>query len=532
MSNSPLTRAFEIASTDARQAWRSETYFNDPVAWAKDVAGVHLWSKQREIAYSILDNKNVAVKAGHGVGKSFMMAVLICWWIDTRYPRAFVASTAPSQAQVGAILWREIRKLKDSIERRHTEYRKLREQGRDATGLPDHSLPGYITAQNEWKAGSGGNLIGFGRKPPDNKTDDAFQGIHDGHVLAIGDEAVGLTESMIDALGNITSNQNSRRVLIANPTNPASYFGKLFRADTGAWKFHTISVLDSPNFTDERDELPQEALDSLTGPDYVEDKKLEYGEDSPRYKSRVLGEFAYDLGDTLIKTEDLAKGLDTKITPLSDDPVILGVDVARFGKDSSVIYSNQAGVIRYYDHKPDATRVTEVANWVDRAAVDLNATEVRVDGHGVGGGVVDLLVAIEGRKYTVISMNSNGTPPDRKQHHNNRAYWWDEFRSNVRKGLLDLDQNDAEWEKLHDELTMVEYKFSPSSGGLLIESKDDMRKRGVKSPDFADAAIYCAADSEYLYTGMLPDKEKVYQDPHEMIDSMPGYFALMTERRW
>ena len=530
-TNSPLERAFEIASEESSRIWRSESYMHNPAAWARDVANVTLWSRQREVAQSVVDNKNVAVKAGHGVGKSLLAAVLICWWIDTRYPNAFVASTAPSNAQISAILWREIRKLKDSIDKRHTEYRKLKAKGASTEGLPDHSLPGYITAQNEWKV-DGGTLIGFGRKPPDQKTDDAFQGIHDAHVLAIGDEAVGLTEEMIDALGNITSNQNSRRLLIANPTNPASYFGKLFRNPSGAWAFHTISVLDSPNFTDEKDELPPEVLERLTGPDYVEDKRREYGEGSPRYLSRVLGEFAYDLGDTLIKTEDIYKAVDTAIVPMSDDPVILGVDVARFGKDASVIYKFQAGQLRYYGHRPDETRVTEVANWAHRAAVDTGATEVRVDSHGVGGGVVDILVGMPDRKYTVISMNSNGTPSDRRQWHNNRAYWWDEFRRNVRDGNIDIDKEDVEFEKLHDEFTMVEYKFSSSSGGLLIESKDDMRKRGVKSPDFADAAIYACAGADYIYTSLVPNKQKMYQDPDNLVESMPDYFNLMTERRW
>ena len=117
-----LDRAFDIATEDSTRQWRSESYFNDPNAWALDVAGVHLWSLQREVAISVRDNKNTAVKAGHGVGKSLLAAVLICWWIDTRYPNAFVASTAPSNAQISAILWREIRKLKDAIEKRHTEY--------------------------------------------------------------------------------------------------------------------------------------------------------------------------------------------------------------------------------------------------------------------------------------------------------------------------------------------------------------------------------------------------------------------------
>lgn len=523
-----LNRAVELAQKRMADAKKAEAYFNDPVAWAKDVAGVYLWSKQREVAMSVVTDKNVAVKAGHGVGKSLLVAVLICWWIDTRAPDVFVASTAPSQAQIGAIVWREIRFLKNRIAARHKDYLKRDKAGLSTEGLPDHELPGYITADNEWKL-EGGTILGFGRRPPENKEESAVQGIHARYVLALGDEAVGLSEEMIDALGNITSNENSRRILIANPTNPASYFGKLFREDTGAWTFFTISVLDSPNFTDEAEELPIEVLEKLTGPEYVEDKRKEYGEDSPRFKSRVLGEFAYDLGDTLIKTEDMGVAVDAHIVPMSDEPVHLGVDVARFGKDASVIYANQGGRLRYIAHYAEDTRVTQVASWVHKNAVDHNASEVRVDGHGIGAGVVDILVGIPGRKYTVISMNSNGTPPDRRQWHNNRAYWWDEFRSHLRKGEIDLDKDDTEYEKLHDELTMVEYKFSASSGGLLIESKDDMKKRGVKSPDFADAAIYACADSEFLYAGPDQAKKKVYQNPSDIIEDEPVFMRLMTD---
>lgn len=511
-----LSKAVEQAVAELQRRDKSDSYFNDPVGWARDIAGVTLWSKQREIAESLVNNRNVAVKAGHGVGKSFLASVLICWWVDTRFPNVYVASTAPSGAQISAILWREIRKMKNEISRRYKE------------GLIDHELPGYITSDNIWKDNEG-QWIGFGRKPPEHKEDDAFQGIHEGAVLAIGDEAVGLTEQIIDALGNITSNEGSRRLLIANPTNPASYFGKLFKHPTGAWEFHTISVLDSPNFTDEKNSMPPEALARLTSPDYVDDKKLEYGEDSPRYKARVLGEFAYELGDTLIKTEDVAVAVDTEIIPGGDDPLVLGVDVARFGQDLSVIYSNQAGRLRYVDSKGGETRTTEIATWVHRHAVDLNATEVRVDAHGVGGGVADQLVAIPGRKYTVIEMNSNKATPDPKQWHNTRAYWWDMFRSALRAGQIDIDAttNPDMFEKLHDELTMVEYKFSNQTGGLLIESKDDMKKRKVKSPDFADAAIYATAESEFLHKGPVPTRTKVYSDPETVVGAMPDYLQLV-----
>ena len=108
---------------------KKSLYRDDPVLWAQDIAGVHLWSAQRKVAESIRDNQNVAVKAGHSVGKSFLIALLVCWWVDTRYPDCFVASTAPSQAQIGAIVWREVERVRTAIAKRYRD------------GLIDHQLP-------------------------------------------------------------------------------------------------------------------------------------------------------------------------------------------------------------------------------------------------------------------------------------------------------------------------------------------------------------------------------------------------------
>jgi hypothetical protein len=508
----------ERAIDELNRRSQTDRYFNHPDLWARDMLGVTLWSKQREIANSLIHSKNTAVKAGHGVGKSFLVAVLTCWWIDTRAPDVFVASTAPSVQQIGAIVWNEIRKIKTLMETRYKN------------GDIDHTLPGYITADNQWKV-EGGGIMAFGRKPPDNKTDDSFQGIHAEFVLAIGDEAVGLTEDMIDALGNITSNDNSRRILIANPTNPGSHFASFFKEDKG-WALHTISVLDSPNFTDEKDTMPRSALAKLTGPDYVEGKKKEYGENTPRYMARVLGEFAWDLGDTLIKPEDIAIAVDTKAFVASDTPVILGVDIARFGSDKSVVYSNENGKLRFvadWEHAP----TTESAERVHRAAVDLNATEVRIDGSGIGGGVVDILMLKEDVNYTIISMNSNGASPDRKKWHNARAWWWDKFRMDLRSGAIDLDASDPHHENVTDEWQSVEYKFNPQSGGLLIESKDEMRKRGMKSPDYGDAAIYASADMEYLFDLGPQPGDRLLADPGgllaDIMDNVPAYLRLMVE---
>lgn len=506
-----LSRVVDRAAEEMDRRAKAASYFDNPALWAEYMLDMHLWSRQKEIAQSVVHNKSVAVKTGHGVGKSLLAAVLICWWIDTRFPNVFVASTAPSVDQIGGIVWREVRRLKDQIAQRFKD------------GDIDHELPGYITADNQWKL-LGGTLLAFGRKPPENKEDDSFQGLHDAYVLAIGDEACGLSGELIDALGNITANEDSRRLLIANPTNPASYFGKIFKNKPLNWILHSISVLDSPNFTSEKKEMSKDALAKLVGPQYVEDKKAEYGEDSARYKARVLGEFAYDAENTLITPADIDKAIAADAKPSEDARPTLGVDVARMGDDRSCIYSNTEGKIRFVDAWTKSA-TTETANRVHRHAIDLAAIVVFVDADGVGGGVKDQLVQLANGAYIVIEVHGSGSSPDRRQWHNFRSYAWDSFRLRCSKSLIDLAAND---EDLHDELMPVRYLFNKQSGGLLIESKEDMKERGMKSPDLADAAIYASIEFDLNdpFLG-LTKGDKLRTTPEDMLSDMPEYLRVM-----
>lgn len=462
---------------------KRQRFKHDPVLWAKEIAGVHLWSAQADVAMSVAKNKNTAVKAGHGVGKSFLAALLICWWVDTRYPNCFVASTAPSTAQIGAIVWREIHLLRSRIEQRFKD------------GLTDHKLPGYVTSDHIWKTDDG-VIVGFGRKPPDQKTDDAFQGLHAAEgVLAIGDEAVGLTEEMVDALGNITTTENDRRLLICNPTNPASYVGKLFKNRPSNWSYHTIAVVMNPNFTAEKEVTPPEVLKALSDESFLDSKREEYGEGSPRWTSRIMGEFAWDMGFTLIRAEDIAKALDAEINPDPSILPVLGVDVSRSKKgDKNTIYINRGGQIRYVDSWNDPNAMN-TAEKIHNYAVSLAVSEVRIDGVGLGGPIADRLREHANDRYEVIEILGGDPSPDIQRWFNFRAWAWWNLQDRMTRGEIDLDADDVD---LHEQLMSVEIKKRASGrDNILLESKEDLAKKGVSSPDLGDAAVYASLDLSY-----------------------------------
>lgn len=488
----------EEAGREVTRRAKARQYVNDPVLWAKDYLGVKLWSRQGEIAMSIVKDKNTVVKAAHEVGKSWLAGLIICWWVDTHWQLpggCFVVSTAPSTAQINAIVWREVRQFFATA------------QSRFDRGLVDHVLPGYITADAHWRLSSGIEL-GYGRKPPTG-SDDTMSGIHARYVLAIGDEAVGLSKELIGDLANITSNATSRRLLILNPTNPLSYVASIFQKKLATWGRHTLSVWDSPNFTGE--EMPVEALESLVDQSYVDGIIDEHGKDSPTYISRVDGEFAWDMGFTLVKPEDVAVGLDVEITPDIESLPVLGVDFSRSKRgDKNTVYLWHDGKIRYVDewNEPNAVKTAER---VDKLAREYGVWVVQGDGVGLGGPILDQIADLSEGKYEVVALLGNDASPNIQRWANARAYWYWSFQDRLSKGQIDMDVAD---EKLQQQLLGIELKQRVSGrDNIQIESKKDMADRGIHSPDHADAAIYASVD----YYSLFPEESKpgdiVIHDP-------------------
>lgn len=440
---------------------RAARYRDDPVGWVRDRLGEHLWSRQREIAESVRDNRRTAVKSCHDSGKSFVASRLASWWIDTHpLGEAFVVSTAPSYPQVNAILWEEIRKTARLA---------------SSNGQP---LPGRVLLSDDWKLDDG-TLVGWGRKPAD--TDEhGFQGIHRRYVLAVLDEACGIPAQLWTAVEAITTNRDCRIVAIGNPDDPSTEFAKVCAPGSG-WNTIRISAFDTPNFTDEQ--VPEDLRPLLLDPDWVDDKKRRWGKESPRYVAKVLGEFP-EIGEDILITPGMIRAAQER--QLAPGPwSILGVDVARFGSDRSVLCLRRGPVARVVgDYSKQAT--TETTGKVVDAAREHRVNEIRVDGVGVGSGVVDQLVE---QGFDVLDMQSGAAAADNEHYLNSRSEWWWGLRMRFEQGDIDIDPNDDD---LAAQLGAIRYKHT-SRGQVQIESKDELKKRGLPSPDRADALMLTAA---------------------------------------
>lgn len=435
-------------------------YVTNPVGWVNDRLGEHLWSKQREIAESVVTNRRTAVKSCHSAGKSRIASRIATWWIDVHPPgEAFVVSTAPTYPQVHAILWEEIRNAaKVAV----------------AKGDP---LPGRVLQSDVWKLDDG-TLVGWGRKPAD--TDEhGFHGIHRRYVLALIDEACGVPRQLWTAVEAITTGPGCRILAIGNPDDPNTEFGDVCKPGSG-WNVVGISAFDTPNFTDE--DVPETLRPLLLDRDWVEDKRRRWGAESPRYTSKILGDFP-DIGvDTLFPPSLIEAAQQRTLEP--QGRAVLGVDVARYGTDRSVIYLRRGPVIRLHAESSKEP-TTATTGRVVAARTETRADEIRVDGVGVGAGVVDQLTE-QGQPVLDMQAGGRATEPDRFL--NARAEWAWLLRDMLESGDVDLDPADDD---LAAQLGAIKYRYT-SRGQIQVESKDEMRKRGLPSPDRADAAILTA----------------------------------------
>jgi hypothetical protein len=449
---------FEMAA----QSYERQHKRNDPATWARDRAGVHLWSRQRDIAQSIEDNKRTAVQSAHGIGKSFLAATLAAWWTDTHDPsETMVVTTAPSMDQVHAILWEEIRGLHDRA-----------------------GLPGVVQRTDRWLVG--GRLVGMGRKPPDY-SESAFQGIHRKYVLVILDEACGIPSWLWTAVETITTGPHCRILAIGNPDDPNSHFRRLCQGAPG-WKSFKISCFDSPNFTGE--DVPDNLRDLLTSVDWADDRRAEWGEDNPLYVSKVLGEFPSDHPWGVVRMSDLyACRLEAPRTGAELLPVELGVDVGG-GGDETVIRERR-GMRAGREWKAKTDKPEMISRMLLGAIRESGAGAVKIDSIGVGAGVVGEmrnLRELGAHKARIHGVNVSEKASDPERYYNLRSQlWWECGRLAAEDRAMDLSGMDNA-DSTVAQLLEPHYAHD-LRGRVKVELKDEIRKRLGRSPDNAEALL-------------------------------------------
>lgn len=434
--------------------------------FTRDILGMHLWHKQAAVVRAVFGPKRTtAVKSCHASGKTYTAAGVALAWLFTR-PGRTVITTAPTWRQVRELLWKEIRRLHRSARR-------------PLGGNMPPAEPA-LRIEEGWLA------IGFSSDNPVN-----VQGWHcAGGTLVILDEAAGVHPEIWNALQGTMTGEHDRLLAIGNPTMRSGPFFEAFSDPDVAQV--TISAMDTPNVKAGREVVP-----GLVTSAWVEARRRQWGEGSALWRSRVLGEFPTTADEGLVPLEWM-EAAERRWEALNQanghgwaGPFMLGVDVARYGPDYSVAARACAQGVQALVRLPKAdTQAT--AGWVVRHAQDAQANvgAVRIDADGLGAGVFDAVRETLGTSRAV-EMRGGMSALEHRKYANRRAEWFWQLRERLdptRPDALALPPND----ELRAQLTGMRWKVTPK-GQIQLESKDDMRARGLSSPDEADAVAYATA---------------------------------------
>lgn len=425
-----------------------ERYRCDPLLFVKEYLGGDPWEKQVEIMEAVRDNPRVAVESCTGSGKSWAVSGIVLWFLYSFAPSS-VITTAPTMRQVEDILWKEIRAR--FYEARAPLCGKLLQLRLE----PDEEQ------KLKWYA------IGLSTKEPER-----WLGHHNENVLVAVDEAPGIEEEIFGAIENPLSSGFTRFLMTGNPTRSDGTFYDACHKPNTPYKVIHIGYQDTPNF---RDDIPDRPY--LITPAWVEDRRVQWGEDSPLWEIYVLGNPPSEGLGTLIPASwiDLAKNRDLPIS----GGVVIGVDTAREGDDENVAIVRQGPKVLWMEawHEP-STMVT--ADKIAALADLYFPVRINVDMAPIGAGVLDRLKQ-KGLPAIGIEVGQPAKQPN--QFLNIRAEMFWKLRMLFQNGEIDIIDDP----ELMSQLTKLRYETFHGEQRILIESKKKMKARGLRSPDRADA---------------------------------------------
>ena len=458
-------------------------YRKDPVLFAREVLKFEPDEWQRDALMDLAANPKVAIKSGQGVGKTGLEAVALLWFLCC-YPYPRIVATAPTKQQLHDVLWSEVSKWMS----RSPLLSEILKWTKTYIYMVGNEKRWFAVARTATK--------------PEN-----MQGFHEDNMLFIVDEASGVADPIMEAVLGTLSGENNKLLMCGNPTRTSGTFFDAFNADRVLYKCHTVSSADSPR----------------TNKQNIESLIRKYGRDSNVVLVRVFGEFPKQEDDVFIMLSliehccmlDLPE--DTPIKRIS-----LGVDVARYGDDETVIALNAGGNITLPVMFRGQSLMTTVGKVVQQYR-HIIATYpsyrgkiyANIDDCGLGGGVTDRLEEVRREeklnRLVIVPVNAAARVPDdvvvdggrvkaSDVYDNMTTYLWGTVKELLIAEEISL-QNDNE---LVAQLSCRKYRLT-SRGKMLLESKEEMKKRGISSPDRADAVALSCYERKTFNIGSLVD---------------------------
>jgi len=430
----------------------------NPLLFVTDVMRIEkIEPWQRTALAAIGKHDRVSVRAGHGVGKTAFLCWVVLWFLLTRR-ECKIPITANSQDQLRDVVWPEIRKW--------------------IACLPE-DLRACIDLQAERVVRLGSTATAFAVARTASKDNpEALQGFHETNLLFVIEEASGIDDQVFEVAQGSLSTPGAKILMLANPTRLSGYFYDSHNRLRDRWFTMRVSSEEVPRARG-----------------HIDDIIARYGLDSNAYRVRVLGEFPRAEDDAVISLEMLESAVARrgKVDRIPHIAPVWGLDVARFGDDRTALAKRQANELlepvqcwHGMDTMQTAGRI--FSQWRETVP-EMQPASILVDVIGIGAGVVDRLREL-GLPVRGINVGEAASANDRYMRL--RDELWFRGREWLTSGQAILCKDDA----LFAELVEVHYEIL-STGKIIVESKDDLKKRGLRSPDLGDAFLLTFAGGEH-----------------------------------
>ncbi len=447
-------------------------------------------------AFNKLSQKHfVAIRSGSGVGKTAWLGLACIWFLATK-PYCKIPCTAPSQHQLYDLLWAEtyrwISKSKYLDNLLNWKQTKI--------GVRGYEPIWYAVARTASVSPSGDIAEGL-------------QGFHsEDNLLFLLDEASGVPDQVFPAVEGSLTGQNAYCILASNPTRREGYFFDVFHSIKIGSRYEKIHVscYDSPRVTQQ----------------YIEMMLERYGEDHPIFQIKVLGDFPKADDTLLVPPAYLEKMQNNKKDTMISPSMAIegGLDVGRT-HSASVFTARQGYNILTIEEKQKRgveEDTLEVAQWATTLFKQYDLDLLKIDAI-YNPGVYDILKSVYGPKVVPVIGSAKSSDP---QYLNLRAKGYWELRDIIPK----LYYN--KWPiRAIIELGSIKQKFS-QSGKIAIESKEEMLRRAMRSPDYADSIMYAYLNAEDEGLPLSPPFANVYSEINNAFVKHEEDGVNFFESRW
>lgn len=413
----------------------------------KDLPQCEKW--QEDVLKAIATNDRISVRSGHGVGKGALLSWLVLWALLT-HDEVKVPVAANSQNQLRDNNWPEISKW----------HRRLPEALQKQVDVQSEKVVIKVAPERAFAV----------RRTATKEKPEALQGLRGTFTLYLIDEASGIDDIIFEVAQGSLSAPGAKALLFSNPTRASGYFYDTHHKLRHRWKTFVVNSEDVPRARG-----------------HIEDIIASYGKGSNKYRVRVLGEFPLADDETVIPLELMIAAQKREVETPEVYPV-WGLDVARFGDDSTALCKRRANrlmePIKEW-HQKDTMQVAGLIKAeYEETDPDDRPSEILIDVIGLGAGVVDRLHEM---RLPVTAVNVGESPSASDKYMRKRDELWFQGRQwfQARDCVFDDDATIAE-------LAGPTYDFH-STGKIVVESKKDMKKRGVRSPNRADAFLLTLA---------------------------------------